>query len=174
MMTGWRTIGLVAALLGSTAAQAADPVVVLRADEESVSLATGDFVSLTPEGTQAFAQLKLIEHPGYRTPLHVHKQTDETFYVLEGALTLFVDGKLRTLGPGDYAFIPRGTPHAQGNVTDSKAVVLLSLAPGEFSAFFKARADLVKTTPPDHPDYGPRMRALGRDHDITIVGPPPF
>ncbi|MDO9338884.1 MAG: cupin domain-containing protein [Caulobacter sp.] len=156
------------------ARQPAGPAATVRLSPRALSLGVGDFTPLTPEGSAAMAQLLLNEHPSYRTPLHVHHRTDESFHVLEGRLTLFVDGAVRVLGPGDYAFIPRGTPHAQGNQTDKDAIALVTLAPGDFARFFHARAELVKTTPPDHPDYGPRMRALGQDHDIKIVGPPPF
>jgi quercetin dioxygenase-like cupin family protein len=37
---------------------------------------------------------------------------DETFYVLEGELTLFVAGEQIVLGPGQAALAPRGVPHA--------------------------------------------------------------
>lgn len=139
-----------------------------------ISLGVGEMGPLTPPMSKSFAQFRLIEHPGYRTPLHVHDTTDESFYVLEGTLTLYVGGARTDLGPGDYAFLPRGTLHAQGNLTDSRVVLLTTLAPGDFAAFFNDRAELVKHTPPDHPDYGARMRELGKKHDIRIVGAAPF
>ena len=120
------------------------------------------------------AQFRLVEKPGYRTPLHVHDQTDETFYVLEGRLTLQIDGERSELGPGDYVFLPRGTIHAQGNLSNDRVVLLTTLVPGDFAAFFRDRAELVKTIPPEHPDYGSAMRDLGKKHDIRIIGPTPF
>ena len=45
-------------------------------------------------------------------PLHVHRRDDETFYVLEGELTLFVPGEQIVLGPGQAALAPRDVPHA--------------------------------------------------------------
>ena len=38
----------------------------------------------------------------------------------------------------------------------------------------RAREVIIQTTPPGHPDYGPRMDALGEDFDIENLGPPPF
>lgn len=152
----------------------AQSTVVRAGTGDRTSLGVGDMVPLSPSQAGPVAQLKLVEHPGYRTPLHVHEQTDESFYVLEGSLTFHADGRTIVVGPGDYVFIPRGTPHAQGNVTASSTVLLTTLVPGDFAAFFRARAELVLTVPPDHPDYGARMRELGKDHDIKVLGPTPF
>jgi quercetin dioxygenase-like cupin family protein len=172
----WRAVlagcaGLLAANLAPAHAQPA----IVRADTgDRSSLGVGDAVTLSPQPAGPLAQLKLVEHPGYRTPLHVHERTDESFYVLAGSLTFHADGRTITLGPSDYVFIPRGTPHAQGNLTASDTVLLTTLVPGDFAAFFRARAELVRTVPPEHPDYGARMRALGKDHDIKVLGPTPF
>lgn len=161
-------------LLASAAAASGQTKVVKAGDGNRASLGVGDVISLTPLQAGKVAQLKLIEHPGYRTPLHVHEQTDESFYVLEGSLTFHADGKTIVLGRGDFVFIPRGTPHAQGNMTASDTILLTTLVPGDFAAFFRARAELVSVVPPDHPGYGARMRELGKDHDIKLLGPAPF
>lgn len=101
-----------------------------------ISLGVGEVGSLTPKLSGSLAQFRLIEMPGYRTPLHVHDATDESFYVLEGTLTLFVNGERADLGPGDCAFLSRGTRHAQGNLTNERVVLLTTLVPGDFAAFF--------------------------------------
>ncbi len=176
-----RSIAPLALLLASCAG-AADSVltppqqarIVHASAADDIAFGVGGSARLTPPENAAFAQLRLTEHAGYRTPLHVHHETDETFLVLEGAMTVFVNGERSTLEPGDYVFIPRGTPHAQGNETEADAIILMTLAPSAFAAFFPARAQLVRETPPDHPDYGRRMRALGERFDIEIVGPSPF
>lgn len=152
-----------------------EPPRIVRASEAAVvDYADGLALSLTPPGSTAYSQLRLVERAGYRTPLHVHHETDETFFVLQGELTVFTGGQVHTLGPGDYAFIPRGTPHAQGNQTQSETIVLLSMVPGDFAGFFAARAELVADTPPGHPQYVERMMALGDRFDIEVIGPTPF
>lgn len=152
----------------------APAVSIRRADEAANSIGVGEVGYLSPEGSRALGQILLIEAPGYRTPAHVHHQTDETFYVLSGRLTLWVDGVFQDLGPGDYVHIPRGVPHAQGNRGEEPAHLLLTVAPGDFVDFFRAREVIVQTTPPGHPDYGPRMTALGQTHDIENLAPSPF
>lgn len=175
-----RFIVLTATLLAAACTSASEPYPSAKARIVKASLpATLDFseglaLKLTPEGHPPVAQLRLVERAGYRTPLHVHHETDETFFVVSGELSLFVDGQKHRLERGDYAVIPRGTPHAQGNESGAESVILLTLVPGAFEAFFDARAEIARTTPPGHPGYGPAMMALGERFDIEIVGPEPF
>lgn len=153
---------------------ATSQVHIRRADAAAGSIGVGEVVYLSPEGARDLGQMLLTEGPGYRTPVHIHHRTDESFHVLSGTLTLWVDGQMHELTAGDYVFIPRGTPHAQGNRGTEPARLLLSVAPGDFIGFFRAREVIVQTTPSGHPDYGPRMSALGEDFDIEDIGPPPF
>jgi quercetin dioxygenase-like cupin family protein len=151
-----------------------EPRFVRASEPATADYADGVALALTPAAQEDYSQLRLVERAGYRTPLHVHPNTDETFFVVSGELTVFVGGELRNLGPGDFALIPRGTPHAQGNRTNAETVVVLTMAPGGFEGFFAARAEIVRDTPPGHPEYGPRMMALGELFDIDVLGPSPF
>lgn len=148
--------------------------IVRAATPAAIDFAEGLALKLTPEGYPAVSQLRLVERANYRTPLHVHHHTDETFFVVSGELSLFVNGQKHKLGPGDYAIIPRGTPHAQGNESGAESTILLTLVPGAFEGFFDARAEIARKTPPGHPDYGPAMMALGERVDIEVLGPEPF
>ncbi|GAA0645985.1 cupin domain-containing protein [Brevundimonas lenta] len=158
------------------AAPPSDPaaITIRRASDGPASIGVGQVAYLSPDGEQAMGQIVLVEAPGYRTPVHVHHRTDESFYVLSGQLTLHVGGGALVLGPGDYVFIPRGTPHAQGNTGEEPTRLLLSVSSGDFIGFFHAREELVKTSPPGHPDYGPRMRALSDVYDVENLAAPPF
>ncbi len=168
-------IAFCTAACASAPQQAPDaPRIVLASEPATVDYADGVALALTPPSRADYAQLRLVERPGYRTPLHVHHHTDETFLVVEGELTVFINGATRTLRAGDYAFIPRGTPHAQGNATQADTIVVLTMAPGAFAGFFDARAELVQTAPPGHADYVPGMMALGERFDIEVLGPSPF
>lgn len=51
-------------------------------------------------------------------PVHYHKRSAEIYYVVEGTLTLFVNGDTYTLGQGDYHIIQPGETHwGQGRET---------------------------------------------------------
>ncbi|MCY8811634.1 quercetin 2,3-dioxygenase [Bacillus atrophaeus] len=49
---------------------------------------------------------------GEHFPLHMHKDTHEGIFVLDGKLELTLDGENHLLLSGDYAQIPAGTPHS--------------------------------------------------------------
>src|SRR5919201_5652837 len=55
----------------------------------------------------AFAVCEIRGARGDMPPLHVHRRDDETFYVIEGELSLFVGGEQLLLGPGRAALAAR-------------------------------------------------------------------
>src|SRR5674476_950097 len=72
---------------------------------------------------------------GKVTPLHLHPEADETFYMLEGEILLHIDGHERRLGAGGIAILPRGVPHAYV-VTSPKARMLCFQNPAGGEAFY--------------------------------------
>jgi mannose-6-phosphate isomerase-like protein (cupin superfamily) len=50
-------------------------------------------------------------------PKHIHKGFDETFEIENGELTIWVDGEIKKIHPGESLFVPRGTPHKPYNET---------------------------------------------------------
>src|SRR5437764_9540161 len=63
--------------------------------------------------------------PGFPgPPLHRHRELTDMFYVLEGTLTLAVDGEEREAGAGTFACIPPGTAHTFANRSDAPVRVL--------------------------------------------------
>ena len=53
----------------------------------------------------------LIQLPGQGHPFHYHKRKEETFQVLWGNMELNIDGRIKTLLPGDTALVLPGTWH---------------------------------------------------------------
>ena len=53
------------------------------------------------------AVIEVLSPQGNGPPLHVHRNEDEWFYVLEGEMLFWVDGKTIKCGPGSFAFAPR-------------------------------------------------------------------
>ena len=114
---------------------------------------TARFLATSSETNGAWSLVELTEKPGYKTRLHRHNYTDETYYVLEGVLTAKIADKTYELPAGSYIVIPRGTPHAQGNLGKVPVKVLLTMTPGGFEQSFKDRAELIKTVKADNPDF---------------------
>ena len=64
------------------------------------------------------------------TPLHVHDNEDELFYVLEGEHVFQVGDEEHRAGPGQAVFAPRGVPHSQRRVVPRTGRVLALTSPG--------------------------------------------
>lgn len=51
-------------------------------------------------------------------PMHIHTDFDETFEIENGELSVWVNGEVKKLKPGEKIFIPKGTPHKPFNETN--------------------------------------------------------
>lgn len=95
------------------------------------------------------------------TPLHIHANEDELFFVLEGEHVYQVgDEEIRT-GPGGLVFAPRGIPHAQRRVIPGEGRQLVLVSPAGFEGFFRelAAAHEAGTLGPDaYADASERYR----------------
>jgi quercetin dioxygenase-like cupin family protein len=130
-------------------------------------------------GEQSDGAFSLIEQhlpSGSLTPLHVQPHEDETFHVLEGRMTIHVDGDELTAGPGETVLVPRGTPHALRADAPTRCLVLD--VPAGHDRFFAAvgRPAPTRTLPPapDGPPDMAAMAAAAADARFEILGPPPF
>jgi mannose-6-phosphate isomerase-like protein (cupin superfamily) len=85
------------------------------------------------------------------TPLHVHENEDELFYVLEGEHVFQVGDREFRAGPGGLVFAPRGVPHAQRRVVPRTGRLLVLASPAGFEGFFRelAEADRAGAIGPD-------------------------
>jgi uncharacterized cupin superfamily protein len=62
------------------------------------------FLSLRRElGVSTFGINQILLRPGQRGRIHLHHHQEEVFIVLQGTLTLIVDGEPRALGQGELA-----------------------------------------------------------------------
>ncbi|HUB77288.1 MAG TPA: cupin domain-containing protein [Bryobacteraceae bacterium] len=113
------------------------------------------------------------ELPGFMTTLHFHHDMDESVYVLDGILSIFVGGQWKDLSPGTFALLPKGIPHAQGNTSSSPVRFLGSGKPAGFERLFPELDQLAKRVPADSPEFGKEAARLLSQHATTIIGPPP-
>lgn len=113
------------------------------------------------------------EDPGLMTTLHVHPHTDEQFFVLDGVLSVYLDGKWNELKAGELALVPRGTPHAQGNTGKQPVHFLGSGNPAGFERFFVAVDELLKRLSPSDPQFHIEIGKIISQHDMKVLGPAP-
>ena len=114
------------------------------------------------------------EDPGFMTTLHFHPKTEEHVYVLEGVLSVYIDGAWHELGAGTLGVLPRGVPHAQGNRTDKPVHFIGSGAPSGFEKLFPAVDALLKRgIKPGSPEFISEFRQIAMHCDIHDLGPAP-
>jgi quercetin dioxygenase-like cupin family protein len=118
-----------------------------------------------------FSLIEQIVPAGFESPWHTHLSEDESFYVIEGRLSVIVDGSHIQLGAGDFAFGPRGIPHGFRVEGDAPARILLMTTGSDFSDFI-AETSVPRDALPAAPDMGFLVAAAQRHH-IAILGPLP-
>ncbi len=88
--------------------------------------------------------LSYIMHvpPGCGAPLHHHDRDSESFYMLEGEITLIArDGKKTVAGPGDYIWFGPGHEHAFLNEGEATVRAVVTQSPGLEAERFFAEID---------------------------------
>jgi quercetin dioxygenase-like cupin family protein len=94
-------------------------------------------------GVGSLAVMETELEPGYPGPiLHTHKQMVDSFYVLDGELTVTLPDETVVLGPGDYALVPPGNAHTFANRGERPARALNVMAPGGLERYLVEVAEL--------------------------------
>ena len=127
------------------------------------------------ETGNAFSQFEVDDPRGSGPPLHVHHNEDETFYILEGQVTMFVGDERIDLEAGDYCFGPRGVPHAY-LVRSERARMLVTISPsGSEQLFVSLGVPVTSAEPPTDRRCRrcPRWSRLFAAYGAEILGPPP-
>jgi quercetin dioxygenase-like cupin family protein len=140
----------VATAPGTSAALA--PLLATAADGITLSI-TGDRYRILATGAHtggAFMAMICDVAPDHGPPPHVHHREDETFFVIHGCLTLYLNGQRRLLHAGELAFAPRDIPHRFHNETDQDVRFLLIASPAGLEHFFQEIG-----TPLPSPDASP-------------------
>ena len=112
-----------------------------------------------------FALVEMVEERGAEPPRHLHHWEDETLYVLEGSLSVWVAGKWVEAPAGAAVFLARGVEHALA-VAAGRARVLSFFAPAGFEGFYR---ELGATSAPDVE----RLVITAARYGCEIVGPAP-
>jgi quercetin dioxygenase-like cupin family protein len=77
-------------------------------------------------------------------PPHAHRQTTDTFYVLEGTLRVTVGGRAIDAPAGSYIVVPPGVVHTFANTSAAPARVLNINAPGGWEHYLRELAGAMR------------------------------
>lgn len=103
---------------------------------------------------------------GFGPPLHTHTGQEDSFYVVDGVLTVQIADEIIELRPGDFASAAPGVPHSFTNTDSHRPARMINLmTPG--IGFDEYVQRLVGDVPPE-PDM---MEKLNEEFGVQIVGP---
>ena len=150
---------------------------VAQADEHQRLAWLGDSeLRVLLDGQASGGRLTVIEgrgsgNSGHGSPVHIHRNEDETFIVLEGSMTVWVGEERHEISAGGIGFLPRNVPHAY-RVPDG-AHILNICSPSGLEGMFRAAGwDLSKPKPAG---WAMNPQVLGKAASrlgATIIGPP--
>jgi mannose-6-phosphate isomerase-like protein (cupin superfamily) len=110
------------------------------------------------------AQVRVTVPGGWPGPPLHHHDFDETFYLLEGELTIQLGEHVTTARAGDCVFAVRGRHHTLANLGDKPACYLLTCTPASFERYFdRLQAELTGRAAPPEAD--------GPIPETIVVGP---
>jgi mannose-6-phosphate isomerase-like protein (cupin superfamily) len=102
-------------------------------------------------------------------PLHLHLEQDDTFYVLDGVLTVQAGDDIFDIGPGDFLTIPPQVPHTFDNLhnEDRPVLAINIMTPGGHFEMFEEIAAVEAG-----PDQADAVKAAAARHGTVVLGPP--
>jgi quercetin dioxygenase-like cupin family protein len=128
---------------------------------------------VTGDQTHGLMALAEVHAPrGSGSPNHTHRDEEEAWYVLQGALTFWLGDTVRTVSGGDFVFGPRGIAH-RFQVDSDEAHFLIITTPAGFEDFTRdcGWPATARTFPPSDlpPHTKDDLDATSERHGIAIT-----
>jgi protein-S-isoprenylcysteine O-methyltransferase Ste14/mannose-6-phosphate isomerase-like protein (cupin superfamily) len=112
-----------------------------------------------------YTMLEVVADPRNGVPIHIHKNEDEHFLVLEGTLHIVIGDITLDVRAGTAVTVSKGEPHAWCNLTEMPVRMLVIFSPGHIEELFKEVAARKSNNNDD-------IAALADRFGCLIVGPP--
>jgi quercetin dioxygenase-like cupin family protein len=144
--------------------------ILAKADEGQLAFGSPHLFKAAAHDTAGhFDFLTMALAPRTGPPLHYHEEQDDTFYVLEGLLTVQAGAEILDLGPGDFISIPPRMAHTFDNLHNGEEFVrtINVMTPG---GLFPAIEDMARVPP--GPEQADGIKEATRRRGTHIVGPP--
>ena len=133
-------------------------------------------IKAAPETTGGeLAVIEFLWPHGGGSPLHVHHDEDEWFYVIEGEVTFWVGGETIVAPAGSFVYGPRDVPHTFV-ITSAVARFLMVTDPAPSqtsSAPDRCRPRRSRSRPRLPTCRRPEeLTAIAAEYGIEVIGPP--
>jgi quercetin dioxygenase-like cupin family protein len=105
-------------------------------------------------------------------PPHIHRHSDESFYILEGTFDFSLAGRAFTAGAGAFVHLPKGVVHTHRAGGGASARALVMQSPAGVEKFIEeagkpATDRSVRPAPPEPSDLE-RIVAIALKHGIEV------
>ncbi|CAD7712459.1 hypothetical protein LMG31886_01100 [Xanthomonas hydrangeae] len=120
----------------------------------------------------SYTVVECLTSPGNGPPPHIHTNEDEFWFVLDGTFEIHIGDAVHSVGPGGFAFGPRGIMHHFRNTASTPSRILLGFTPGGIEDFFRESGQPVTNDgPPPAVDAAEiaRMKAAAARHGIVLA-----
>jgi len=115
-----------------------------------------------------FSYYQVVVPAGEGSLLHLHKQMDETFHVVDGEFEIVIGPDAYNATAGTVVYGPRGIAHSFRNVGDREGTMLCVTTPGGIERFFEELSLLIHSVPP--PQWS-QLHELAARHQIVAFKP---
>jgi quercetin dioxygenase-like cupin family protein len=130
------------------------------------------------DGDNQMSVLEQWAPEGDSPPLHLHKDQDEIFHLIEGEMRFRVGGQDLPARAGDTLLAPKGVAHTYRVLSQTGAHLLVITKGGQFERFVCSMArpaerdGLPDPAGPPAPERLQTLASAAAQHGIEIVGPP--
>jgi quercetin dioxygenase-like cupin family protein len=156
----------------------AGPLIATAGDTVPIGV-VGDIYHFLATGEQTdgrYAVFEAIVPPGGGPPPHIHSREVESFYILEGEITVTFGDK-RIMGKaGTFIHTPTGVAHAFKNESQNPAKMLITVVPAGIEKMFleigvPLPKDALTAPPPTSADIE-KILKIAPNYGIEILRPP--
>ncbi len=138
----------------------------------------GDMYTFLVTGEQtggAYFVMEALVPPGGGPPPHIHRNEDETFYIVEGQCSIRLGDQTVNAAAGDFVNVPRGIVHCFRNEGTSTMRMVLTYSPSGIEKFFEETLepalDRRSGPPPNIQELADRFVAAGPKYGIEFFAP---
>ena len=117
-------------------------IAILPGERETIPMAGNKMSFVHREPDSAYSMVEWASEPGAPgSSVHIHRMTDEAFYVLEGTFGFQVGEQTVEGSAGTFVSAPKGIVHAFWNQGATSARMLVTMSPPGFWRYLKELAE---------------------------------
>jgi mannose-6-phosphate isomerase-like protein (cupin superfamily) len=134
----------------------------VSAKQEETFSVSGNTITVKIGGKEtdnAYSLFELSVPPNVGAGLHIDKDWDEFWHVMEGTFAFTLNGQEIELSAGSFAHGPKGIPHSFKNVGQTTGKLVMLTKPSGLEKFFKTVHQASLDSRPDKETFVNMMRS---------------